>query len=353
MRMIICSFLFLIFISLPAYSAMTTKTYMERKTNVAGAGMATAGQIAKYVADGATGEMKLVGAAASDISGVLGAMSVRDILTGTDTENKLASAQTINAAMGGYATTAGTSTAYTATIPGFVLQDGAKVRLKIHTTNSASATLNVSGTGAKNMTLYTGVNIPYAYFYSNMVADFVYDNTSGKWMIVSAVIQGASDGIRQGNAVNFYRYSGSGLKSAILNYGGAAITTAGTAAAYTITDTTNYTSTAAYLDAGTKVVVKMHLANAASATLNLNALGAKAIFFNGAAIAAGMLQLNGTYTFVYDGTNWNVVQAPGVIPLTPAECLDTANRCLLAYGDTDLVTAGIQGPGYIWEVVDR
>lgn len=92
-RMGICGFFFLIFISLPAYSAMTTKTYMERKTNVAGSGMATAGQIAKYVADGATGEMKLVGAAASDISSVLGAMSVSDILTGTDTTNELVSAQ--------------------------------------------------------------------------------------------------------------------------------------------------------------------------------------------------------------------------------------------------------------------
>ena len=35
--------------------------------------------------------------------------------------------------------------------------------------------------------------------------------------------------------------------------------------------------------------------------------GAKAIYYKGSAITASYLQANRTYTFVYDGTNWNVV----------------------------------------------
>lgn len=240
-----------------------------------------------------------------------------------------------------------------------MLQHGARVTLKMHTENSLNATLNMNGGGAKKIKYYADNQFPASYILPNTIAEFMYDSSmdggAGAYMLTSkpALVSASGDTIRSSNTGLYYSYTGGALKIGIMSYAGAAVTTAGTAAAYTITDATNYTSTVGYLNAGTKVVAKMHLANAASATINLNAIGAKAIFYNGAAITADLLQANGTYTFVYDGTNWNVIQAPGVIPLTPAECLDTANRCLLAYGDTDLVTAGIQGPGYIWEVVDR
>lgn len=45
----------------------------------------------------------------------------------------------------------------------------------------------------------------------------------------------------------------------------------------------------------------------ANATLNVNNTGVKSIYYNNIAINADMLTENNLYTFVYDGTKWNVV----------------------------------------------
>lgn len=349
---IIVSSFFIFLFNVPANAALTSKSYVDTKTAIAGTNMATAGQIAKYVADGATGEMKLEGTTLGDMAG---ALSVSDILTGTDTTNKLASAQTINVATGGYATTAGTGSAFTATIPGFVLQDGARVRLKMHTNNQINATLNINGTGAKNIALQIGTNnMPFAYLATNSMADFIYDSASDKWMVVgSAMDVGAGDNIRNYDTGAYRRYSGIALKSAMLTYGGAVALTGGTAAAYTINNFTDYTSNAAYLNVGTKIIVNLHTANAAGATLNLNGIGAKAIYFNNAPIAAGLLQVGGIYSFVYDGVKWDIIMSPnaGTIPLPTAECASPGNKCGLTYGSTNSDGSGEMI--YTWEVVSR
>ncbi len=365
MPLFILIFSFFIFIfNVPAHAALTSKTYVDTKTAVSGANMATAGQIAKYVADGATGEMKLEG---TSLATIAGALTVPDILTGTDTTDKLVSAQTFNAAAGGYATTTGTASAYTATISGFVLQDGAKVRLQMHAENNANATLDVNTTGAKNIQVTSGMNIPAYYFPVNGTADFVYKSSIDKWMVVgSSVMQAAPDDIRRSAAGSYRRYSGDTLRRGILSYGGAVVTTGGVAAAYTITDSNNYPTSATYLNAGTKVVAKMHLANDDNATLNLNGMGAAPIFYKGAAITAGLLQADGTYTLVYDGTSgtdvngkWNIVMSPnaGTIPLPSAECLDSDKSCALRFGKLNPSTgpgqSGTGAEGYYWEVVER
>lgn len=58
---------------------------------------------------------------------------------------------------------------------------------------------------------------------------------------------------------------------------------------------------------GVAIQVKFPSTNAAGAKLNINSLGAKAIYYNNATLAASLLKANHTYTLVYDGTQWQLV----------------------------------------------
>lgn len=62
------------------------------------------------------------------------------------------------------------------------------------------------------------------------------------------------------------------------------------------------------LETGAMVVVKFTTTNTASnPTLNVSSTGAKAIYYNGAAITAGYLKANKVYQFIYNGTQWDLV----------------------------------------------
>lgn len=62
------------------------------------------------------------------------------------------------------------------------------------------------------------------------------------------------------------------------------------------------------LETGAKVIVKFTVTNtAASPTLNVNSTGAKPIYYRGSAISASYLAANRTYTFVYNGTQYELV----------------------------------------------
>jgi hypothetical protein len=240
-------------------------------------------------------------------------LSVSEILTGTATDEKLINAQTANVAMGKFVTTAGSTSAYTANVPGFVLQTGAMVRLKLHVANVGAPTLNVNGTGAKPIySIGTTAPSDNNYFMQNSVIEVVYDSVNDGYRLVGEPTHAVANPnhVRAGSTGAFV-WSGANLKAGVMSYAGDIKTTAGTSSSYTITDTTNYTTTGTYLNSGTKVVIKAHVVNNAGATLNINSLGAKAIFLGGAAITAGALNANGVYTLVYDGTQWNVVESPG------------------------------------------
>ena len=59
---------------------------------------------------------------------------------------------------------------------------------------------------------------------------------------------------------------------------------------------------------GAEITVKFTVTNtAASPTLNVNNTGAKAIYYRGSAISAGYLAANRTYTFRYNGTQYDLV----------------------------------------------
>ena len=85
-----------------------------------------------------------------------------------------------------------------------------------------------------------------------------------------------------------------------VNYG-----TCSTAAA-TVAKTVACTGFA--LVTGAEITVKFTVTNtAANPTLNVNSTGAKAIYYRGAAISAGYLAANRTYTFRYNGTQYELV----------------------------------------------
>lgn len=59
---------------------------------------------------------------------------------------------------------------------------------------------------------------------------------------------------------------------------------------------------------GAEITVKFTVTNSASnPTLNVNSTGAKAIYYNGSAITAGYLKANKTYSFRYNGTQYDLV----------------------------------------------
>lgn len=90
---------------------------------------------------------------------------------------------------------------------------------------------------------------------------------------------------------------------------GVCSTAAGTAAkTVTISTGGDTTNNAFTLTTGVSVTVKFSNTNsAANPTLNVNSSGAKAIYYNGAAITSSHLKANRAYQFVYDGTNWVMV----------------------------------------------
>lgn len=76
----------------------------------------------------------------------------------------------------GTCNTAAATAAKTATIDGFVLEEGSRVLLKMQTNNSAgSPTLNINNTGAKPISVPGGT--PNIYWSAGIVLEFVYDGT--------------------------------------------------------------------------------------------------------------------------------------------------------------------------------
>ena len=67
------------------------------------------------------------------------------------------------------------------------------------------------------------------------------------------------------------------------------------------------------LESGAEITVKFSVTNtAANPTLNVNSTGAKAIYYEGAAISADALKANKVYKFVYNGTQYDFVGDIGI-----------------------------------------
>lgn len=172
-----------------------------------------------------------------------------------------------------------TSTAFTATVEGITeLKDGVCLYLNNSVINCASGfTVNINGLGAKGMySNKTGSRIS-GYFSKNITVMLVYntsrDSGNGGWDVI------VDDNTTYSNAA--------------LGQGYGTCTTAAATAAKVVT-LSSYVATP-----GGIVSVKFSYDVPASATMNINSKGAKAIYYRGAAITAGVIKAGDTATFIY------------------------------------------------------
>ena len=93
-----------------------------------------------------------------------------------------------------------------------------------------------------------------------------------------------------------------------LNIGQTNVTNYATCSTAAATAAKTVTCSGFYLATGSKITVKFTITNTASSpTLNVNSTGAKPIYYRGSAISTGYLAANRTYTFVYNGTQYELI----------------------------------------------
>ena len=200
------------------------------------------------------------------------------------------------------------------TLANFVLQAGSHIFVKFTATDTANPasgniTLNVNNTGAKNVyvsqaysSFWQATYVHGPFFYNNQVHEFVYDGT--QWVMF----------IGRDNNTTY--------TNASLGQGYGTCTTAEATAAKVVS-LGSYT-----LTTGGIVAVKFTYGVPASATMNINSRGAKAIYFKGAAITAGVIKAGDTATFVYNGSQYHLLavdSASDYEPLTTSEIQSIVN----------------------------
>ena len=184
----------------------------------------------------------------------------------------------------GVCSTAAATAAKTVTVDNFSLEAGAAVVVKFTYANSvASPTLNVNGTGAKPI-----------YRYGTTVAST--GTTTSGW-IAGAVQMFVFDGT---GWVRDY-WNNTTYSNASLGQGYGTCDTAAATVAKVVT-LSSYS-----LITGGIVAVKFTYAVPAGATMNINSKGAKAIYYRGAAITAGIIAAGDVAVFVYNGTYYHLL----------------------------------------------
>lgn len=193
-----------------------------------------------------------------------------------------------NVAYGTCATAAATA-AKVITISGntnWALAAGSIIIVKFSYTNTAAnPTFNVNGTGAKSVLYNTAVlttsSLSYA-GYANRYGVYVYDGT--RYVFVGWSVD-----------------TNTTYSNASLGQGYGTCATAESTVEKVVT-LSSYT-----LTKGGVVAVKFTYGVPASATMNINSKGAKAIFYKGAAIAAGVIKAGDVGVFIYDGTQYHLI----------------------------------------------
>lgn len=189
----------------------------------------------------------------------------------------------------GTCSTAAATAAKVITISGnsnWELAAGSTIVVKFSATNTASnPTFNVNGTGAKsiwyNTALITTSNLGYAGTV-NRPMEFVYDGTQYVFL-------------------GWSYDTNTTYSNASLGQGYATCSTAAATAAK-VASLSSYS-----LTKGGVVAVKFTYAVPASATLNVNSKGAKNIYYHGAKITADVILAGDIATFMYDGTQYQLI----------------------------------------------
>lgn len=168
----------------------------------------------------------------------------------------------------------------------FVMETGTIIVVTFTNSNTASSvTLNVNSKGAKNVRVnnsnYTGTTSGYTGYASRQIV-YMYDGTGWAWIGKSW------------DDNSTYTPQGLGI-----GYGTCATAEATTAKVVTMSGYNLVTNGI--------VAIKFTYKVPASATLNINGKGAKAIYRNGAAITAGKILAGDTAIFVYNGSQYELV----------------------------------------------
>ena len=191
--------------------------------------------------------------------------------------------------------TAAATAAKTCVIAGFTadcLLTGTTIRVKFANANTvANPTLTISN--AASSPSYTSAAIAIKRYGTTAPGT----NAAGSWQ-AGSVVSLTYDGTNF--ILNGWLNDNSTYSNVSLGNGyGTCTTSTGTAMAATL---------ASYaLSSMGRVSIKFSYAVPASATLNINSKGAKAIFAKGAAITAGVIKAGDIATFVYDGTQYQLV----------------------------------------------
>lgn len=184
----------------------------------------------------------------------------------------------------------------------FQLEQGVVINVKFDGDNTCISTtaapiqINVNDTGAKAI-YYRDTGTPTgtisaAFGKTNYYNQYFYDGTYWVWQGTSGQTSGGG---------------GSASTPADLGFGyGTCSTAEGT--------TEKACSVVDYvLTTGGFVTIKFANAVDAGATLNINGEGAKAAYYRGAAITAGIIEAGDTATFVYDGANYHLLAVDSLI----------------------------------------
>jgi hypothetical protein len=166
------------------------------------------------------------------------------------------------------------------------LKIGSVIMVYFSASNSASnVTLDVNGTGAYpiwyNNAEYTSTGTAYT-GYAKRVIEYMFNGTHWVWM-------GSSY-----DANTTYKNVALGHGYATCSTAAATAAKVGTLSSYALT-------------VGGIVAVKFTNAVPANATLNINSKGAKNMFFRGAKITAGVIKAGDIATFIYDGTQYQLL----------------------------------------------
>lgn len=167
---------------------------------------------------------------------------------------------------------------------GFSLTTGAVVVVKFTNANSVSSpTLNVNSTGAKPI-----------YRYDTTAASTSSSSTGWRAGAVQIFIYDGTGWVRDFWENTTYSNVALGQGYATCSTAAATVAKVGTLSSYS-------------LSTGGIVAVKFTYAVPASATLNINSKGAKAIYYRGAAITADVIKAGDIATFIYNGSQYHLI----------------------------------------------
>lgn len=206
---------------------------------------------------------------------------------------------------------------------GFILDTGAIIYVRFTATNTVAVgtlTLNVNSTGAKSIK-YRNANLSQpGIIAANRTYCFVYDGTS--YQIV---------GDLDSNSTYTNMSLGNGY---------------GTCATDGVTATKVVTLSGYSLLVGGVVAVKFTNAVPANATMNINSKGAKSIYYHGAAITANIIQAGDIATFIYNGTQYDLLAIDRVAKETITGLQLSGQTLTITKGDGSTSTLTTQDTTY-------